>query len=140
MADFLVTQVSLVGTGAAQTGIPVKVSNCDKLSMSFIITHSANITAATLTLTGTNDDARAIDSSTVWPTLTTGSLISAVPANVALTSNVLTWGASAVTAGTYEIVLNYSSFPKYVKPVWGAVTGGGTMVTQVTISAWSTST
>lgn len=139
MADFSVTQVALLGAGATQTGTAVKVSNCDKLSISFAITNSATITTnSKLVLTGTNDDARAIDGSSVLPTLTTGTVISVLPSGVALTANELVF--TSVVAGTYEIAISFSSFPKWVRPVWTLVGGGGTMTTQVTVAAWSSAT
>lgn len=138
MADFSVTQVALVGTGATQTGSAVKVTNCDKLSISFVITASAGSLNGTLVLTGTNDDARAIDGSAVLPTLTTGALIATGAGTITYATNAITLTNTA--AGSYEAIVNYSSFPKWVRPVFTFGSGGGTMVTQVTISAWSTST
>lgn len=139
MADFLVTEVSLLGVGASQVGRGIKVANCDKVSMSFAISNSSTITTGSkLVLTGTNDDARALDFSTTLPTLTTGSVITALPAGIALTANELVF--TSVAAGTYEISMSFSSFPKWIRPVWTLVGGGGTMTTQVTIAGWSTST
>lgn len=141
MSDFLVTQTALVGAGATQAGISVKVVNCDKLSYSFIVSIGSALTTgpSTLVLTGTNDDSRAIDGTLTLPTLTTSTAITALPANVTLTAGVLSF-ATAVATGTYEICVSYSAFPKYVRPVWTLGGGGGTMTTQVTISGWSTST
>lgn len=137
MADFSVTEVSLVGAGATQTGRAIKVTNCDKVSYSFVITASAGSLAGTLALTGTNDDSRAFDSSLTLPALTTASLITAVPGTITLVStSVLT--LAAVTAGTYEVTVAYSAFPKWVRPVWTFGSGGGTLTTQVTIAGWST--
>lgn len=138
MADFLVTEVSLVGVGATQTGRAIKLANCDKLSISFIISASAGSLNGNLVLTGTNDDTRALDGSVTLPTLTTGSVITALPGTIALTANALTF--TNATASTYEISMNFSSFPKWVRPVWTFTSGGGTMTTQVTIAGWSTST
>lgn len=141
MSDFLVTQTALVGVGATQAGVSVKVVNCDKLSYSFIVSIGSSLTTgpSTLVLTGTNDDSRALDGTLTLPTLTTSAAITALPANVTLTAGVLSF-ATAVATGTYEICVAYSAFPKYVKPVWTLGGGGGTMTTQVTISGWSTST
>jgi len=138
MSDFLVTSVSLIGAGATQTGTPVKVSNCDKLTYSFIISASAGSLNGTLVLTGTNDDSRAIDGTLTLPTLTTGSAITALPSGVTYASNAIT--LTNVASGTYEICVSHSSFPKWVRPVFTFTSGGGTMTTQVTVSAWSTST
>jgi len=141
MADFSVSEVSLVGTGATQTGRAVKMTNCDKVVLSFIVTIGSALTTgpSTLVLGGTNDDARAIDSSATLPTLTTSSAISALPANVTLTAGVLSF-ATTVATGTHEICIAYSAVPKFVRPVWTLGGGGGTMTTQVTIAGWSTST
>lgn len=136
MADFLVTQVALVGVGATQTGSSVRVANCDKVSISFLITASAGSLNGTLVLTGTNDDARAIDAAAVLPTLTGGTLISAVPGTITFASNAIT--LTNVASGTNEVTVAYSAFPKWVRPVFTFTSGGGTMVTQVTVAAWST--
>lgn len=139
MADFSNTSVVLVGSGATQTGTAFKTTNCDKLSVSYILTASAgSLSTTSFVLTGTNDDARAIDGTTVLPTLTTSTLISAVPGTIGLTAGVVLFTAAA--AGSYEIIVNYSAVPKWVRPVFTFGTGGGTVTTQVTISAWSTST
>ena len=56
MADFSVSEVSLVGTGATQTGRAVKVTNCDKVSMTLVITTSAATLVGTLTLKGVSKE------------------------------------------------------------------------------------
>jgi hypothetical protein len=139
MADFSVTEIALIGNGATQTGRAIKVANCDKLSISFTLTASAgSLTTSTLALTGTNDDTRALDGSVTLPALTTGAAITALQSGVTYASNAITFTTAA--AGTYEVTVTYSSFPKWVRPVWTFGSGGGTITSQVTVAAWSSST
>jgi hypothetical protein len=138
MSDFAVTEIALINNGATQVGRAIKVANCDKLTISFQLTCSAGSLAGTLALTGTNDDARAIDATQTLPALTTGSAITALPATVTYASNAITFTTTG--AGTYEVSVSFSSFPKWVRPVWTFGSGGGTITSQVTVAAWSSST
>lgn len=136
MADFSVSEIALVGVGATQQGRSIKVTNCDKVLMTLVITTSAATLVGTLTLTGTNDNDRALDGAASLPVLTTGTAISALPANITFASNAITFASPA--AATHEITVSYSSFPKWVRPVFTFTSGGGTITDQVTIAGWST--
>lgn len=136
MADFLVTEVALVGTGATQIGRSIRVANCDKVTLSCVVSVTAATLQATLALTGTNDNDRALDNAAVLPALTTGALVSAVPGTVTYAGNAITFNNLGI--GTQEVVVSYSGFPKWVRPIWTFASGGGTVSVQATIGAWST--
>jgi hypothetical protein len=136
MADFSVSEVALEGVGATQTGRAVKVTNCDKVLMTIVITTSAINLVGTLTLTGTNDADRALDTSVALPVLTGGTAITALPSGITFASNAVTFATGA--AATAEITVAYSAFTRFVRPVFTFTSGGGTISNKVTISGWST--
>lgn len=137
MSDFLVTEPALLATGATQIGRSIKVANCDKVTLSVTVTVTAATLQATLSLTGTSDNERALDTTAVLPVLTTGTLITAVPGTVTLPgTGLLTFNNLGI--GTQEIIISYSAFPKWVRPIWTFTSGGGTVAVSATIAAWST--
>ena len=136
MADFAVSEVALIGTGATQNGRSIKVNNCDKVLMTIVITTSAINLVGTLTLTGTNDPDRALDTTTTLPVLTSGAAITALPSGITFASNAVTFATGAI--GTAEITVAYSAFTRFVRPVFTFTSGGGVISNQVTIAGWST--
>ena len=120
----------------AQIGRTFRVINCDALTIAVVATVSAATLQATLALTGTNDDGRAFDTSAVLPALTSGALITAVPGTVTFTGGLLTFNNLGI--GTQEIILDYTGFTKWVRPVWTFTSGGGAVSVQATLAAWST--
>lgn len=136
--DFLVQETPvLLAASATQIGRTVKLSNCDKVTLSIVATVSAATLQATIGLTGTNDEARAADGVTTLPAVI-GALISVVPGTVtySTTTGLLTFNNLGI--GTQEIVINYANFPRWARPVYTFTSGGGTVSISASIGAWST--
>jgi hypothetical protein len=136
--DVLLTELVLSGSSGTQIGRTVRVPSCDSVVLSVVATVTAATLQATLGLTGTNDDARAFDTGAVLPALTSAALISVVPGTVTFstTTGLLTFNNLGI--GTQEIVIDYTGFTKWVRPVWTFTSGGGVVSVAATIAAWST--
>ena len=137
--DIALTELALIATSGTQIGRPIRVANCDELSVSFTVSVSAGTLQATFALTGTDDDSRAFDYGAVLPALTTGT-ISVLPSGVTYSSTTGLVTFNNPSAGTIEVVITYgsSNFTKYVRPLWTYTSGGGTVAVQATIAAWTT--
>lgn len=136
--DFLVgTFPALNASSATQIGRTIKLSNCDKVTLSVTVTVTAATLQATLALTGTNDEARAADGVTSLPAIR-GALISDVPLTVtySTTTGLLTF--NNLDIGTQEVVLSFANFPRWARPVWTFTSGGGTVAVSAYVGGWST--
>lgn len=138
MADIVKNQ-QLLGAGSADaSGYTVQVSQCNKLTMSVFVTVTAATLVGTVALTGTNDDARALDITPLsLPTLATGKELSVLPTGFTFTPTTGLLAVSSPAIGTYEVILSYSDFPKWIRPVYDFTSGGGTVSVSATVSAWS---
>jgi len=134
--DILVSEVALIAASGTQIGRPIRVAGCDELSVSLVVSVTANTLQATFALGGSNDDVRAADYGATLPALTTGTtstLLTGV--TYSGTTGLVTFNNPAI--GTYEVVITYSAFPRTVRPLWTFTSGGGTVSAAATICAWS---
>lgn len=136
--DFTIVEYPLLtGASATQIGRTVRLANCDKVTLSVVVTVTAATLQATLGFAGTNDEARAADGVSAIPTISSAALISVVPGTVTLpATGLLTFNNLGI--GTQEVVINYTNFPRYARPVWTFTSGGGTVSVSVSVGAWST--
>ena len=137
MTDILKSQTVLVASTNDTTGQTVQVSNCQSLTLTITAAVSAATLSATVRLCGTNDDTLALNPSSTLPTLNTGAAITVAPAEIVYddATGLLTFTNPAI--GTHEVTLAFSSFPKWVRPVYDYTSGGGTVDLRVVIGAWS---
>lgn len=133
----LLKTIPLVASTANLNGQTVELSSCSKMSLTVLVSVSAATLSATVQVTGTNDDARASDLSSVLPTLNNGVVITggALPGTVTYTNGVLAFANLAI--GTYEVTIDYPTFPKWARVVYTYTSGGGTVDLRATLAVWS---
>lgn len=135
--DYLVQEVALIGSAGTQIGRTINMANCDKVSVSLVVTTTAATLVGTFGVGGTDDDSRAADEAIALVAVAGGST-SVLPANITYSSatGLVTFASPA--AATHEVVMTFTSFPKYFRPLFTYTSGGGTVSVTATVAGWST--
>ena len=137
MTDILKSQTVLVASTANVSGQTIQVSNCQSLTLTVTASVDAATLVAALRLTGTNDDASALDPSSILPTLNTGEIITVAPTEITYTAATGVLAYASPEVGTHEVTLAFTRFPKWVRPVFDYDSGGGAVDVRVVIGSWS---
>jgi len=137
MSDILKSQIVLTASNVDVSGQTVQVSGCHALTLTATLSVTAATLAAVIRLTGTNDDATALDPSSVLPTIVGGQLITVSPAEITYTANTGVLAIANAPIGTHEVTLSFPNFPKWIRPVYDYTSGGGTVDVRVIVGAWS---
>lgn len=137
MSDILKSQIVLSASTTDVSGQTVQVSGCYALTLTATVVVTAATLSAAIKLTGTNDDATALDPSTVLPTIVGGQLITTAPAEITYTANTGVLAFANPPIGTHEVTLAFPNFPKWIRPVYDYTSGGGTVDVRVIVGAWS---
>jgi hypothetical protein len=112
----------------------VELTNCQRLSLTTVVSVTVNDFAGTIGLGGTNDEPLV----STFPLVTTGTVItSALPAGWTFSTATGLLTAATPAIGTYEFTIDYSRFPKWARALYTYSAGTGTITARVILAAWS---
>lgn len=132
--DILIQETAIAGASGTTVGRTIRVAGCDEVSVGLTVTVTAATLQGTFIIGGTNDDTRAWEGVATLPALTSGTN-SVLPTGITYSTGVFTLNNPAI--GTSEVVVTFTSVPKYIRPALTVASGGGTVAISATVSAWS---
>lgn len=137
--DIQFTEQAIQSASGTTIGRPIRVAGCDRLSVSFTVSVTAATLQGSLSLGGSGDDTRAQDYGAALPALTSGTN-SALPTGITYSGTTGLFTLNNPSIGTSEFVITYTAgtFPRFVRPLYTFVSGGGTVAVSCTVAAWST--